>query len=530
MIMLREQISQAQVQALAGEIASALTPVIIQRGWDYYRQGRVYNVVITKEKVQATVQGTYRYLVNISLKDFKLSQCSCPVQVRCKHIAAAFLYLYAIYDWPDQFIKNIDKYASARVNAQESSPGTQQKIGLPESSTIEEWHKYYTREFKRQTSRFPHGPYYYSLALLRCDDFFASIKECSGPWPAPLKVFFEFHATLYAMLQLDKYLHKHDFVYSSGYFAEELTKLQDYYLNRLLESAAKFNTKDMAKKHASYFQQVKTALREILLQEQTPFFNWRFIYRILWSDFFGQQHWVKEEIEQLEEILRQKNLPAGIKYNAVVGLSHFTFLTGNDKKVFELLERVECIEAADFMPYLYSLHEANAIERLLRWLRWLTSRADRKSQPEFRQLCSYWLEMAANTLYQEEAVTALKSLLPESAPFYRKSLLQAGHYKTWVDFHIFKQSFGEMDPKEIRQVESVDVALLLPLYHQYITKLIEQRNRQSYCSAIPLLKTLRNYYKKLKRTGEWQRYINGLTSRYIRLRALQEELRKGKLA
>lgn len=58
---------------------------------------------------------------------------------------------------------------------------------------------------------------------------------------------------------------------------------------------------------------------------------------------------------------------------------------------------------------------------------------------------------------------------------------------------------------------------------------IEERNRKSYRRAVRYLKKLRMLYKKLKRTNEWDVFIVQIASLHSRLRALQEELRKGKL-
>jgi hypothetical protein len=46
--------------------------------------------------------------------------------------------------------------------------------------------------------------------------------------------------------------------------------------------------------------------------------------------------------------------------------------------------------------------------------------------------------------------------------------------------------------------------------------------------AVKQLKKLERIYKTLKKTGVWDRYLHGLIRKHGRLRALQEELRKGK--
>lgn len=86
-----------------------------------------------------------------------------------------------------------------------------------------------------------------------------------------------------------------------------------------------------------------------------------------------------------------------------------------------------------------------------------------------------------------------------------------------------------IDRGDLRYLESLDPAVLIPLYHQWAARLIEEKGRKSYQEAVRLLKKLRNIYRKQKRKREWETFISRLASYYPRLRAFQEELRKGKL-
>jgi uncharacterized Zn finger protein len=78
-------------------------------------------------------------------------------------------------------------------------------------------------------------------------------------------------------------------------------------------------------------------------------------------------------------------------------------------------------------------------------------------------------------------------------------------------------------------LEKTDLRLVLPLYHQDAERYILEKNRQSYKQAVRLLKKLAGFYKKLKEQDRWQLYIGQLAERHSRLRAFQEELRRGKL-
>lgn len=71
---------------------------IVQRGFDYYKQGKVKKVKIKDDYVGAIVKGTVDYHVAISLQNGKIDDmdCDCPYfydHDECKHIVAVLYYL-----------------------------------------------------------------------------------------------------------------------------------------------------------------------------------------------------------------------------------------------------------------------------------------------------------------------------------------------------------------------------------------------------------------------------------------------------
>lgn len=72
---------------------------ILRRGYDYYKKGRVKNIVKLKDSFIARVNGTEEYKVTIvtdkSKKEIRNLECTCPYaeESNCKHMAAV---LYCI--------------------------------------------------------------------------------------------------------------------------------------------------------------------------------------------------------------------------------------------------------------------------------------------------------------------------------------------------------------------------------------------------------------------------------------------------
>ncbi|MCK5283523.1 MAG: SWIM zinc finger family protein [Nanoarchaeota archaeon] len=61
-----------------------------ERGLDYYKEGRVKNLIVDGDVVKATVIGNRKYRVTIDLSN-DLFKCTCPCNFNCKH-AVAVLY------------------------------------------------------------------------------------------------------------------------------------------------------------------------------------------------------------------------------------------------------------------------------------------------------------------------------------------------------------------------------------------------------------------------------------------------------
>ncbi|MGM9947632.1 SWIM zinc finger family protein [Floccifex sp.] len=72
---------------------------ILDRGWDYYNENAVEDLVVTNQEISATVMGNEDYEVNILIEDDEIIDmyCSCPYAAKgnnCKHMAAV-LFAYS---------------------------------------------------------------------------------------------------------------------------------------------------------------------------------------------------------------------------------------------------------------------------------------------------------------------------------------------------------------------------------------------------------------------------------------------------
>lgn len=137
---------------------------------------------------------------------------------------------------------------------------------------------------------------------------------------------------------------------------------------------------------------------------------------------------------------------------------------------------------------------------------------------------------ATHTNEQAGLEMILQELLPYSFANYEQYVLAKKQYRTWAELHLL---YGfeaiELLKEPLKDIEKEAPEAALPLYHLAATEAIEERNRKSYRRAVRYLKKLRMLYKRLKRTDEWDAFIIHIANLHSRLRALQEELRRGKL-
>ena len=105
-----------------------------------------------------------------------------------------------------------------------------------------------------------------------------------------------------------------------------------------------------------------------------------------------------------------------------------------------------------------------------------------------------------------------------------------GSFEEWADLQLgMGLRPDELDPADIRTTAKMAPSVLVPLYHQSVESWIALRNRQSYRMAVKQLKKLEKLYQSMKNKDDWSRYMNRIAVKYQRMRALQEELRKGNL-
>ncbi|WP_051250955.1 hypothetical protein [Paenibacillus harenae] len=254
-------------------------------------------------------------------------------------------------------------------------------------------------------------------------------------------------------------------------------------------------------------------------------------------------NWLKPNLSEesffLEELqlLQSAEIELGSRISRfpwLLAQSRMHFYLSRDRDAWSCLADLNAsfpISDSDVLYFYDRLQNDRQWQRLAEWL---TETALLFEGRGYHQLIKYARCWEAVVLQMPTAearmLETLALLLPHSSRIYEEKLLAYNKWQQWMDYQLSAGS----EPLQFRApvfvpFEKHAPELLLPYYHQAVERSILLKNRDGYKAAVKLLKRLARLYKKMKRETSWESFITELASRNSRLRALQEELRKGKL-
>lgn len=252
------------------------------------------------------------------------------------------------------------------------------------------------------------------------------------------------------------------------------------------------------------------------------------LWLILISSAADSPRLFQEELAHLAEGSGKEN-----KLFPLVALAWMRFWLGEDQEAWRQLDAAERhgLEPAQVFRFLRQLEGNDEWTRLEAWLSHCVNGQVGRSPGSLDEYGHYWDAVVMRLPEAEERMwSAIASLPPYCSSLYEEKLMRYGRFRQWIDYQL---SLGS-DPldfraKDLQPIEKEAPEALLPFYHQGVEKYVLLKNRDGYKRAVKLLKRLAKLYKKLKREQRWEAYIETFASRHSRLRALQEELRRGGL-
>lgn len=521
---------------LLRRVAEAFDDLTLKRGYQYYKQGRIeLSDPEEMRHLAAEVAGTETYRTHVDTEALADSRCSCPVGRPCKHMAAVLMEWSGYHGYPVPALANAKTLAS---RPQAATSGRQQNADIERLASdaaripdlsVQAWLDLFDRCLAPIAGQVRNTQY-----VKQALGLFYKIKPALPPVAERL---FELNALLFLMrhaaeTQSNPALGPNSYL---GYFTHlAVTDLHEAAMG-CLDRPLPAEDEPLARDRLH--QTVDILRTAMLAPGPTQDYDLKH-YGRLWETWlappYGGDAWYEEELRKLEAA--KSGLPAqsGSAWNAAVLRMRFA-LADDDRALALLRDQAGRLGSAQVAMLAEMLGELARMQEWQRLLRWLTELGPLMSGRRLQELETYaglWDAVVAKLPEAEPRMwETFEAMLPSSQAIYEDRLLGAGRYEEWIDIQL---SFGR-DPLDYRATELAPLEkaaphALLPFYHQAVERYVTMKNRASYKSAVKLLKRLAKLYKKMKREERWIEFYELFELRHSRLRALQEELRKGKLS
>ena len=509
--MMKHELNTDKIFHTADLALEAVDEVIIQRGLNYYQRGKVIEMWShPNHTVEAVVQGTTSYRVFLDLNHFFNSECTCPYGVICKHIIATLCQTLSIEGDPVQY------FLSEGMPHPPGAPAFIEVEVIQENDTPDHWLQAYEQSFSLIFSG-----YSYDLTS-QYQRFYDEMIYHSEGWSPSNQTLYELYLLFFCLQKI-----------------EDQSTRASYAYNRYVQEAAGHFTKKLLKKATQptdlpTLEERKEWASQLtfqVLSSDLSSVDWLAVYRYVWFHLLQDSDAIEQERLRLENLREHPSLPLLQKRTLSFAIAHLELIEGRDESARQLLSPIMTakeLEMFDF--YLSWMVDQQEWDRMLSWLNWTYPYLKEAGRRDLHLILRYWSLWADEHPEDEKWLDVLLSLLPGSLAFYTEYLLRRHQYAAWIDFHLAEGYTPFQVSKEtLKQIEGADLPALLPFYHRAVEGAIREKNRPGYKDAVRLLKKLRMYYKRLKQLDRWESFISQLADRNKRLRALHEELRKGKL-
>lgn len=394
---------------------------------------------------------------------------------------------------------------------------------------LAKWHTLFAIQIAPLANNTPNSEY--------VDDALASIFRIKPQLSPALAQLFGLNAHLFVLENLIKQSNHQlsNSVYFRGYHtvnaAEDTVNVMKTMLNLPFALTDEPENWGMVTETLSY-------LRKNMLMEKGSSKYFSTIYNLLWMNWLHP--YLKDDpsmyIEELQQLASAEqelgnSLP---RLPWMIAQCWMYFYLVQDQKAWTLLRGMNGsppIHYNELFQFLRVLYKSEEWLRLKGWLIEVAPLLNNNRGNILNEYKLFWDAVIVQLPDAEQPMlTTLMEMLPYSRHIYGETLLAYGKYQLWMDYQL---SSG-IDPLEFRAtvfkpIEKDAPEVLLPFYHQAVERYVLLKNRPSYKSAVKLLKRLAKLYKKLKQEERWEQFLTTFAERHSRLRALQEELRKGKL-
>ncbi|MFC0216577.1 SWIM zinc finger domain-containing protein [Paenibacillus chartarius] len=499
---------------LLKHVAESFNEVTLSRGFTYFKQKFVVDMQITDEHViHAEVAGTDSYRVELRLDQLGSSSCTCPVQRSCKHIAAVIMELGDRFGYPAAQVVNAKQHLR---RAAIPMPKEDELQLLPIQSAAE-WHVFFQRATQHVKPAYDQSQYMNDLSVQ-----LQRIADAPVPFTETDRLFFELHRMLFVARKMKEQSAQGSVPYYTSF---SIYRLYDHIYEWIRKQA---NLIDMTASQERIRQTLNYMREQMRLTPDPKMFDFS-VYTELWNE------WVAPRPESgllAAEELASMEKPEAPSTSLRTAQAYLHLCLGQPAEAWSALEpTLKQAPKSLLLTFLDRIRRNGSWELLVDWLQRTAAYFHLSRQHELDTYTGLWKEAVEQRPEAEPRMwSVLEDMLPHSLGLIEDLLYERHSWKMWLELQLV-QGHGPLSHRVsvLQPIEKEAPELLLPYYHQAIEHYVGLKNRHEYKSAVKLMKRLEKVYKKMKQTERWQRYLTGFTERYGRLRALQEEMRKGKL-
>ncbi|CAG7644789.1 SWIM zinc finger domain-containing protein [Paenibacillus allorhizosphaerae] len=501
------------------QVAKTFTEVTLSRGFTYFKQQRVEDLRLTENHmIHARVTGSEDYAVTLNLDNLSSYSCTCPAPPPCKHLAAVMMELADRYGYPSSHIMNA-KHHLERAEVRSSSLVWLEQ--LPDVD-VSEWHTFLNQYTAHIKQSYDPGIY---LNLLR--DQLQAMRKASNPLSDIDQKFFELHQELFMVRKLKDLSAQSSVAYFTSHV---LTRAYDNIHAWLSQASEHFNFTLSPER----LKQTLAYLRVQMAEEKDKDYLHFRIYAALWQQEIAPQpdagQWVTHELSDINS----QSTGDAKSIGCSMVKAYLLISQSRNEEAWTALETGGALKDAPtslLIVFLQQLAKAGNWRDLLGWLIKSAPTFNSRLNNDMNSYMNYWKMTAAHLPEAEEHWwKVLKDMLPLSSHLIEEALYEQRKWKAWIEMQIH-QGHGPFYHRVsvLQPIEKEAPELLLPYYHQAIAHHVSLKNRQDYKLTVKLLKRLQKVYKKMKAVERWDLFFHDFVERHSRLRALQEEIKKGKL-
>ncbi|GGF98385.1 SWIM zinc finger family protein [Paenibacillus abyssi] len=513
-----------QLAYLEQQFAALMPRHILSRGWDYYRSRKVTTVeVVEGNAIYGTVNGSGVYAVVLDADEFTYSKCTCPYQGYCKHMAAVFFHYSAMTGGDAE---TIYLRTTGEVTLTENAQAADISPNRPnEENDVHVWREWFHNvygEVWRQCKQ----------SLYPMQPILSEMKGTAKHWERVKQRLHWLHTLEFVLEQVEKAYAATD-SYNRYYYEMSFTRTVDPWILHFNELAAALKPASFTEEEEQWVLALVDVLRKRALNAETTLLRWDFLYHVVWEALSSDEQWRASERLQLQaEALNVS--PLLVKPFAFVQstLACLDVIENQDEHAVARMKQADFDRTSELV---YGFAEQKLEQR--QWALfslWMDYLEEQLASCRNAVILKPFLTLCrkADILQPEQPgwTDRMIAFLPAAYQELSEHWLENGHYARWADLQLYLGIRpDELDIQDVRSVSKAAPRVLIPLYHQAIDESITSRNRQGYRAAVKLIKKLEKLYKAENKPVKWESYIQGLVSKYSRLRALQEELWKGKV-